>query len=191
MLQKKRTELQAESAGAGLVLLCLWKMLPCPPSVCPSMSFLFSGQPSLTEWIFTNLQPLADQWLEIEVQHKQQAEDPHRARLLAKKNTWGRIQQSCNLLFSTLIYTHMVLQFFAGSPLWRSLFVGDFGAKVGGLLQLWAPELFEEAAQPEMPLVSANWLWAALSNDPKAALADMVALKSDPWRNWRDPSAPK
>jgi hypothetical protein len=35
----------------------------------------------ITESIFTNFQPFADRWLEMEVQHKQQAEDPHRARL--------------------------------------------------------------------------------------------------------------
>ncbi|CAL1129079.1 unnamed protein product [Cladocopium goreaui] len=81
----------------------------------------------ITESIFTNFQPFADRWLEMEVQHKQQAEDPHRARLL----------------------------------------------------QLWAPELFDDVPPPEMPLVSAQWLWAALSNDPKTALAEMVAAKSE------------
>ena len=53
-----------------------------------------------------------------------------------------------------------------------------------GLLQLWAPELFEDVPPPEMPLVSAAWLWAALSNDPKTALAEMVAAKSDTWLTW-------
>ena len=49
------------------------------------------------------------------------------------------------------------------------------------MLQLWAPELFDDVPPPEMPLVSAQWLWAALSNDPKTALAEMVAAKSDTW----------
>jgi hypothetical protein len=55
------------------------------------------------------------------------------------------------------------------------------GAVNPGLLQLWAPELFDDVPPPEMPLVSAQWLWAALSNDPKTALAEMVAAKSDTW----------
>jgi len=87
-----------------------------------------SQQPSITECIFTNCQRFADRWLELEIHHKQQADDPHRVRLL----------------------------------------------------QLWAPELYEDKVQPEMPpLVSANWLWAALSDNPKAALADIVNTKSE------------
>eukprot|EP00435_Cladocopium_sp_Y103_P016846 s2347_g4.t1 len=93
----------------------------------PGESLRADSPGSITESIFTNCQPFADRWLEMEVQHKQQAEDPHRARLL----------------------------------------------------QLWAPELFDDVPPPEMPLVSAQWLWAALSNDPKTTLAEMVVAKSE------------
>ena len=53
------------------------------------------------------------------------------------------------------------------------------------MLQLWAPELFDDVGTPpELPLVSAQWLWAALSKDPKTALAELVAAKSDTWLTW-------
>ena len=77
------------------------------------------------------------------------------------------------------IYTHIFkssvfLQVLCSEP------ITSLNLRFAGLLQLWAPELFEDKVQPEMPpLVSANWLWAALSDNPKAALADIVNTKSE------------
>lgn len=148
----------------------------------------------ITESIFTNFQPFADRWLEMEVQHKQQAEDPHRARFLMIC-TWRYLfivvspgsKQVSNSTKVTYGYIRQV-------PKWTCSKFGAFpefkkstaasgwdGAVNPGLLQLWAPELFDDVPPPEMPLVSAQWLWAALSNDPKTALAEMVAAKSDTW----------
>ena len=77
------------------------------------------------------------------------------------------------------IYIHRFLSlvFFASLVF---LEITSLNLRFAGLLQLWAPELFEDKVQPEMPpLVSANWLWAALSDNPKAALADIVNTKSE------------
>eukprot|EP00438_Fugacium_kawagutii_P032630 Skav232015 [mRNA] locus=scaffold3320:62406:66626:- [translate_table: standard] len=124
---------------------------PSPVQAQPSTGTLGSGggQPTITETIFTNRQQFADRWLELEVQQKYQAEDPHRARPLEIK---GRPNGT---------FTGLSMPF----------------REQKGLLQLWAPELFEDSPQPEMQmLVSANWLWAALSKNPKAALAEMESI---------------
>lgn len=162
-----------------VLVLVLVRVVVLVMPVAALLMIYWGQQPSITESIFTNCQRFADCWLELEIHHKQQADDPHRVRLLHGRACFSRCAslslRTCILY--TYIHIFLSLVFFASLVF---LEITSLNLRFAGLLQLWAPELFEDKVQPEMPpLVSANWLWAALSDNPKAALADIVNTKSE------------